>query len=191
MLHEVLRGIDKALEAGLVPVKLNSVIVKDVNSGREEITSLARLSVTLPVIVRFIEYCPTGNVAGGAGRFVPNGEVRRMIEDEFGPLDGAAPVTGSGPAVYFRIKDSPGAIGFISGMTSTICHGCNRLRLTCDGRLMPCLYSSKRYAVRASVRNRADDGVMVRRLGGIIRGKHNFTGANRDCAAFSMQRIGG
>jgi cyclic pyranopterin phosphate synthase len=191
LLPEVLKGINKALDVGLNPVKLNSVIIKGVNSSTEEITSLARLSVALPVIVRFIEYCPTNYFPGSADGFVPNSEVRKIIEDEFGRLGDAAPITGSGPAVYFKINNASGAVGFISGMTSMLCHECNRLRLTCDGKFTPCLYSSKRYDLRALLENQADDDVMARFIGRIIREKRNYTRVNRDWKEFSMQRIGG
>jgi cyclic pyranopterin phosphate synthase len=83
-LPQVLAGLHAALEAGLAPVKINTVVMKAINLP--EILSLARLSLELPLLVRFIEYCPTDSQICPADLYVPNSEVRRTIEDQFGPL---------------------------------------------------------------------------------------------------------
>jgi len=191
MLPQVIKGINKALNVGLNPVKLNSVIIKGVNSSEEEITSLARISVNLPVIVRFIEYCPTGEFSKQTKEFVPNNEIRKIIENEFGQLDSVSITTGYGPAVYFKIRNSSGAVGFISGMTSVICNECNRLRLTCDGKLKPCLYSSKQYDLKELIRSDTDNSEIIRFINKIIYEKRNYTRVNNSSEEFSMQSIGG
>ncbi len=124
LLNEVTRGIYKALAVGLGPVKINSVIIKGVNVS--QIPALARMSVELPVAVRFIEYCPTGRHTKPANDYVPNSEVRRIIEHRFGPLTSTLPGDGNGPALYFKIADSAGYIGFISGKSGFFCRSCNR-----------------------------------------------------------------
>jgi GTP 3',8-cyclase len=100
-LPQVLRGIRRALAVGLQPVKINAVILRHINAS--EILALAALSLELPVIVRFIEYCPTNRRTEPADDYVPYAEIRRVVEQEFGPLVDTVLVPGNGPASYFRI----------------------------------------------------------------------------------------
>lgn len=190
-LPEVTRGIHKAIDVGLSPVKINSVIVKSLNDSPKEIAALAEMSLRLPVTVRFVEYYPTDKKAKSAGDYLPNSEVRKIIEREFGPLDGISIKNGYGPAVYFKIKNSAGAIGFISGRSSMFCRECNRLRLTGDGKVKPCLYSARQYDLKESLRNGASDDEILRKLREILREKGRYTKLNSPLEEFSMQSIGG
>ena len=189
LLNEVTRGIYKALQVGLGPVKINSVIIKGVNVS--QIPALARLSVHLPVAVRFIEYCPTSRYTRPASDYVPNSEVRKIIEDEFGPLAGAVQSNGNGPAMYFKIADSAGCIGFINGRSSHFCHSCSRLRLTSDGKIRPCLYATGSYDLKELVRSGASNRQVLNVIKKIITDKGAFTKSNSFTEEFCMRNVGG
>jgi cyclic pyranopterin phosphate synthase len=191
LLCEVIDGIQKAIEAGLNPVKINCVIVKGINSGKKEILSLARMSIDLPIAVRFVEYYPTSHNSILTKDYVPNIEIRNIIEDEFGHADKSTVIKGYGPAEYFKIKDSAGEIGFISGRSTMFCVKCNRLRLSCDGKIKPCLYAAKQYDLKEMIRNGRDDEEIMRVINEIIHEKKRFNKQSMPLKEFSMQSIGG
>jgi cyclic pyranopterin phosphate synthase len=188
-LPRVTEGIRKALEAGLRPVKINSVLIRGINVS--EILPLARMSIHLPVAVRFIEYCPTSKYTKPASDYVPTMEVREIIEHEFGPLSDVPSRDTDGPASCFRIKGAAGTIGFISGRSSTFCESCNRIRLTSDGRVKPCLYSSRCYDIKGLIRGGAADGELLKLIRRIFYEKHTYTRQGSVVDEFSMQEIGG
>ena len=189
LLGKVTRGIYKAIEAGLRPVKINAVILKGINEC--QIPALARISIHMPVAVRFIEYCPTNKHTRPASDFVPNSLVRKIIEERFGPVVHVVGETGNGPAVYFKIKDSAGCIGFISGRSQLFCRSCNRLRLTSDGKIRPCLYSAHSYDLKELLRSRATNHELLYLLKNIISEKGNYTKLNSFTKEFSMCNVGG
>jgi len=188
-LRQVTSGIYRALAVGLRPVKINSVIIKGVNVS--QIPALAQMSVELPVSVRFIEYCPTSRQTRPASDYVPNSDVRRIIERRYGPLTSTLPGSGNGPAQYFKIADSAGCIGFISGASDFFCRSCNRLRLTSDGKVKPCLYSAYSYDLKGLIRGGADDRRVLSLLKRIIAEKKNFTKLNSFTEDFCMRSVGG
>ncbi len=189
LLPRVTKGIYKALEVGLSPVKINSVIIKGINVS--QILPLAQMSVYLPVVVRFIEYCPTNKYTKPASDYVPTSQVRKIIESKFGPLSTMLTGATNGPALYFRIKNSAGTIGFINGRSSIFCHSCNRLRLTSDGKIKPCLYSGHSYDLKKLMRNGASDQKVFNLLKKIMDEKSNYTKVNSFTDEFSMRKIGG
>jgi cyclic pyranopterin phosphate synthase len=189
LLEKVTKGIYKAIEVGLMPVKINTVVLKGINE--QDVAALARLSVEMPIAVRFIEYCPTSKSAKPGRFFIPNSQVRRSIESRFGPLAAAVMANANGPAVYFKIKGAAGTVGFISGRTTVFCHLCNRLRLTSDGKIRPCLYSAYHYDVKELIRGDADDEQILALMKKIIAEKHRYTKLNSPAEEFSMQNIGG
>jgi cyclic pyranopterin phosphate synthase len=147
---DVLEGISAAHQAGLEPVKLNTVVLRGVND--DEIIDFAQKTIDEGWHVRFIELIPIGE--GQSRRwFMPLSEIRARIE-ELGPLE-PCPLSGNGPAKYFRLPDSRGTIGFIGPVTEHICIRCNRLRLTADGKLRPCLLSDEEIDLREPLRNGA------------------------------------
>ena len=189
LLPRVTRGIYRAIEVGLTPIKINSVIIKGINVS--QIVPLAEMSVHLPVAVRFIEYCPTSKYTRPASDYVPTSEVRETIERKFGPLSAVPTGDTSGLASYFRINSSTGVLGFISGRSSTFCQLCNRLRITSDGKIRPCLYSSHYYDVKKLIRAGAGDAEVLKLLKKILREKSNYTKLLSPAKEFSMQNIGG
>ncbi len=191
LLPKVTKGIYKAIEAGLTPVKINSVIIKGLNDSAEQITALAGMSIHLPLTVRFIEYCPTGKNTNPASDYLPNKDVRAIIERKYGPLYSVVEGHSHGPALNFKVEDSAGAIGFISGRSSNFCCSCNRLRLTSDGKLMPCLYSARTYNLKKLIRSGASEKAILDLLKRAISEKGNYTKLNSFKNGFSMCKVGG
>jgi cyclic pyranopterin phosphate synthase len=188
-LEKVTKGIYRALEVGLTPVKINAVILKGINEF--QIPALARISLYLPVAVRFIEYCPTSKHTRPSRDFVANSRVRKIIESKFGPLSTVLGMSANGPALYFKVRNSVGTIGFISGRTSVFCRSCTRLRLTSDGKLRPCLYSAHYYDLKKLIRSGADDKEVLPLLDRVIADKHRYTKFNSFTEEFCMRKVGG
>ncbi len=188
-LSKVVSGIEKAMEVGLQPVKINAVILRGINHS--QVAALAGMSVNLPVTVRFIEYCPTSNDTQSADDYMPYDEIQRIIENAFGPLSNVTIECNNGPALYFKIKNSAGAIGFIASRSTMFCESCNRIRLTSDGRIKPCLYSPREYNIRQLIRGGVPDEQVRNVLKKIIARKHAFTKLNSPAEKFSMRKVGG
>lgn len=152
----VWQGVEAALAVGLQPVKLNVVVLRGFND--DELVDFARLTYRLPVHVRFIEYMPlhTEN-AVGTDPFVPWQEMRARLA-ALGPLV-PVPASGAGPARLFRLPGAQGLVGFITPMSEHFCDRCNRLRLTADGKLRPCLLGEQEIDVKQAVRHGGDAAV--------------------------------
>lgn len=191
LMPKVLSGISSAIEVGFNPVKINCVIVKGLNDSPDQIREVAQMSFSLPVAVRFVEYYPTNKNTKPGDDYVPNSEVKKIIEHEFGTLESVLLTKGYGPAKYFKIPNSPGRVGFISGRSSMFCRQCNRLRLTFDGKVRPCLYSPIQYDLKELLRNNAGDEEILRQLQKIQSRKGSYTKLNSSSQEFSMQSIGG
>ncbi len=148
----VLNGIDSAKKAGLGPVKINVVVMRGIND--DEVLDFARKTIEDGWHVRFIEFMPVGeDQQEGRERFMPVNEIMSQIES-IGPLE-AHRLDGNGPAKYFRLPKANGTIGFISPVSEHFCYQCNRLRLTADGKLRPCLLSDEEIDVRTPLRDGA------------------------------------
>lgn len=135
---DVWRSIHAAEEAGLRPIKLNSVVVRGFNDGQDMI-DLARLTLENDWEVRFIEMMPFGEISDfQQGNVVSFAEMRQHVETVFGPLEEAS-YDFVDPSRPFRIAGALGTLGFISSVTEPFCQGCGRVRLTADGKLRLCL----------------------------------------------------
>jgi len=153
-LSDTLEGIAAAKEAGLAPVKTNTVVIRGLND--DEVVDFARLTHAPDWHVRFIEVMPVGDNSDWAGNgYVPMDEVRERIERELGKLKPAKLGSGGGPARYYRLAGARGAIGFIAPISDHFCYQCNRLRLTADGKLRPCLLSDYEIDLRTPLRRGA------------------------------------
>jgi len=134
--QQVWRGILAAYEVGFDPLKLNVVVIPGIND--HEILNLAALTLERRWHVRFIEFMPIGNGELFQERaWIPSAELRQQISDRWGLESGN--VTGAGPADVFQIPGALGTLGFISQMSECFCDRCNRMRLSADGWLRPCL----------------------------------------------------
>ncbi len=160
-LEAVLRGIRAAEKAGLLPIKINMVPVKGLND--DEVEDFARLTLQTDWQVRFIELMPTGSHDfWSPDRYITTDDVRKRIE-AIGPLE-PVKVRSKGPSRYFRLAGARGVVGFISALTHHFCSDCNRLRLTADGKLRPCLFSETEIDLRSALRGNADDAEIGRLL---------------------------
>ena len=155
VIDRVWRGIAAAESAHLGPIKLNTVVVNGLNS--DEISVLARLSIENPWHIRFIELMPVGNQQDwGAGfpmtsdRYISVQEMQARLS--FYHLEPVESPVGNGPARTFRIPGALGTVGFISPLGEHFCQNCNRLRLTADGFLRPCLLLDGEINVREALR---------------------------------------
>ena len=134
--QQVWSGIQAAYEVGFDPLKLNVVVIPGVND--HEILDLAALSIEREWHIRFIEFMPIGNGDLFSDRgWVASEDLRRQIRDRWGLTEGQ--VAGNGPADVFQIPGAKGTLGFISQMSECFCDRCNRMRLSADGWLRPCL----------------------------------------------------
>jgi cyclic pyranopterin phosphate synthase len=146
------RAIRAAINAGFDPVKINTVVVRGVND--DEIASLARLTLDMPVHIRFIELMPVGDMSdSGLDRVVPSDQVLASVRDGLGsPVPDVGPPLGNGPARYYRVPGAAGTIGVITPMTHTYCASCNRVRLTANGHLRTCLFGDHEVDLRTPLR---------------------------------------
>jgi cyclic pyranopterin phosphate synthase len=134
--QQVWEGIQTAYQVGFNPLKLNVVVIPGVND--HEVLNLAALSIEREWHVRFIEFMPIGNAELFSEKgWVDSEFLRQQIRERWGLTE--AQVRGNGPADVFRIPDAKGTLGFISQMSECFCDRCNRMRLSADGWLRPCL----------------------------------------------------
>jgi cyclic pyranopterin phosphate synthase len=147
--NQVWEGIEKARDMGFYPIKLNIVIMKGINDN--EILDFGRLAIEEPYHIRFIECMPIG-LQTNCTAFMPNTEIEKAFVDRFGPLVPVRPGKHDGPAKRFRFEGGKGEIGFISAISHSFCHECNRLRLTANGKLLPCLLSNTEVDLKDPIR---------------------------------------
>ena len=193
-IERVWKGIAAAEQARLTPIKLNTVIVRDLNV--DEMPALAWLTIDKDWHVRFIEVMPIGNAQDWGEsfpapdhRYVSVQEMRSRLSNfdlqpEVGPIN-------NGPARTFRISGATGTIGFISPLGEHFCENCNRLRLTSDGKLRSCLVSPSEVSLKDAVR--ADQPLEQYFVQALLNKPrhHNMLAAIPADAQRSMSQIGG
>jgi GTP 3',8-cyclase len=129
-------GIQTAHQVGFDPLKLNVVVIPGLNDT--EVLDLAELSIKRQWHVRFIEFMPIGNPElFGAQAWIDSAQLRQQIRQKWGLME--SNIKGNGPADVFQIPGAKGTLGFISQMSECFCDRCNRVRLSADGWLRPCL----------------------------------------------------
>lgn len=190
--QDVWEGLAMAREMGFDPIKVNVVVMGDINDN--ELLNFARLTFEYPYHVRFIEYMPIGvSESDHFFKYVPTSLIqarlnsfRSLIPVERNPHDG--------PSQRFKFENSPGEIGFISPMSHHFCRTCNRLRLTASGQLRPCLLSNREIDIRGPLRAGASD----HELAGIFReaailkeAEHQLTSDHPLGKVSQMSSIGG
>ena len=154
-LRKVLEGIEAAAEAGFSPIKLNCVLLRGMNE--DEIEAFLRMSYERPLHVRFIEYMPIGHDdEGWRNRYLPLEKVRETASRMPWPAVPIEDVPGSGPSENWRFAGGAGSFGLIHPVSDRFCDNCNRLRLTADGYLKPCLYWVDELYVRPHAGNEAE-----------------------------------
>jgi len=194
-LDDVLRGLQAAEEAGLTPIKINTVVIRGLND--EEVPALAGWAAKKGYRLRFIEWMPVGHtvedIAAWRSRFVSAREIRERIEAAYGPLEVVGART-TGPARSYRVQGMEVEIGFISSISERFCSQCNRLRLTADGQLRPCLLSDHELDLRTPLRQGIDDEGLKALLIEAVRMKpagHHLDRGWREAEERTMAEIGG
>jgi cyclic pyranopterin phosphate synthase len=166
-LDRVLDGVYAAEAAGLTPVKINAVIARGFNE--QDVADLARLTLTHPWQVRFIEMMPFGEVAQFAQvATISQAEIAQRIEAELGPLQPIDEGRLDGEARLYRLAGSLAAIGFISTLTNPFCASCSRVRLTADGHLRLCLLRDDEGDLLTPLRHGASDDELERLIRNLI-----------------------
>jgi cyclic pyranopterin phosphate synthase len=156
-LADTLQGLEAGKRAGFAKIRLNSVLIRGKNE--DGLGDLVRFAREQDFLLRFIELMPvtTSDVLSDKN-FFPVAEARRSLEAEFGPLIPEPDFQTNGPALYYRFEDHPQRIGFIGALTNLhFCESCNKLRLTCDGKLRPCLGSHLEFDIKEPLRDGASD----------------------------------
>jgi len=148
-LSQVLQGIEASRSVGLSPVKLNMVVMAGIND--DELASFAQKTIDEDWHVRFIELMPFRGVSTKSSQFVPVSQMRKRLE-VLGKLEPCNPSIGNGPAKYFRFPKAKGTTGFITPVSEHFCFQCNRLRLTADGKLRPCLMADDEVDLKEPLR---------------------------------------
>ncbi len=188
-------GIQAAYEVGFNPLKLNVVVIPGVNE--DEVLDLAQLTIKRNWHVRFIEFMPIGNSELFSDRaWVPSEEIRQKIRARWGLAE--SQVRGNGPADVFQIPNAKGTLGFISQMSECFCDRCNRMRLSADGWLRPCLLNETgQINLKNALRNGVDPKLIREKVRDIllIKPEINFkqreSGTTTGIYSKTMSQIGG
>ncbi len=185
-LDSVLKGIDTALKAGLTPLKINSVLIKDFNE--DEILEFKKLAEYLDIEIRFIELMPVGEASGWTeDRYLPNKTVFDKV-----PGMVKIDITEKGsPAEVWQLPEGKGRFGFINPISHKFCGDCNRLRITSEGKLLSCLHSNRGMDIREAL----DEGKTLAEVfaEGIRMkpGEHNLEMTDFEKTIHSMHEVGG
>jgi len=151
-LAAVLRGITAARETGFSHIKLNAVAIRDFSEG--EIVPLARFARQNNLELRFIEFMPAdGSRQWSGDRVLPGEAILEMLRSDIGPLEPISAPDSRAPATEYRYLDGGGRVGLIPSVTEPFCDRCDRLRLTADGKLRNCLFSTSQWDARAVLRD--------------------------------------
>lgn len=161
LLPRVLEGVDAAIDAGFDSIRLNCVLMK--GQTERELPALIDYAAKKNALLRFIELMPvsTQDVLS-EDNFLPIATAKQLVEQTTGPLIEEPDFKTNGPAVYHRVTATGQRIGFIGAMTNLhFCENCNKLRLTCDGKLRPCLGSYLEFDLRALLRAGCTDAELA------------------------------
>ena len=191
-LPAVLAGVEAAQEAGLLPVKLNVVLVRGFNDV--DILDLVDFARQRQLIIRFIEFMPlVGDDGWSPGRVVTAREIIETIHPVW-PLAEIPASIPYGTARRYRFADGGGEMGIIAPVSLPFCRACSRMRLTADGKIRTCLYSREEHDIRALLSNSDGDQELAQSLMNIVRQKeprHHINESDFVPPARTMMSIGG
>ena len=147
----VWEGLEEAEAVGFSPIKVNVVAIRGIND--DELLDFAQLSRRKPYHIRFIEYMPIGHDNRWTpGKYISSDEIKSKLES-LSPLHEIPHLMDDGPAKRCRFESAKGEIGFISALSHHFCSTCNRLRLTADGKLRPCLFAEDEVDIKTPLRS--------------------------------------
>jgi GTP 3',8-cyclase len=178
-LEQVLAGIFAAKRAGFKKIRLNAVALRGISEP--EIVPLAQFARGHGMEMRFIEFMPLDADGQWDNDQVLTGEtIRRVLEAEIGPLVPLESEDPSQPATDYAFADGVGRIGFINPVTQPFCHRCNRLRLTAEGQVRNCLFSTEEWDARQVMRGGGSDDDLADLVRASIGAKKAGHGINSD-----------
>lgn len=154
----VWKGLKRALEIGFSPVKINVVLLKGIND--DEILDLARLVFDYPISIRFIEYMPISQKTINYQEHFLAADIIKEKIGTLGKLEELPAASFDGPVQRYKISGSLGDLGLIAAVSHPFCYRCNRIRLTPDGKLRPCLFSDKEYDMKIPLRKGETDTII-------------------------------
>jgi len=182
---DVKAGIETALKLELSPVKINVVVIKGFNDN--EIDDFVELSRRKNLHIRFIEYMPLGFDISKE-KFYSSEKIKEYISEKYNLY--SAQIEGSGPAKYYKVEEAKGSIGFISAISNNFCANCNRLRLTADGKIKPCLGNN----IEVKIADRMSEDDIINAYKKAVELKpvsHNLNFNHNSNFCRSMSQIGG
>jgi cyclic pyranopterin phosphate synthase len=183
-LNKALNGIKAAREAGLTPIKINTVLIGGFNE--DEIPDLVNLTMGHQMDIRFIELMPIGEAVGFAkDKFISNSRVLETVPN----LISVEAEDRSSPARYFRLPGAKGKVGIINPISCKFCSNCNRVRLTSTGKLKLCLHSNREIELRDAIRNKEDIGSIIKEAIYSKEKEHHLE--NDEFITRNMNQIGG
>jgi cyclic pyranopterin phosphate synthase len=193
VLDQVLEGIAAARQADLQPIKINAVIVR--NHNEDEVADFAAFARAHDVKMRFIEFMPLDSGHDWSRDDVVSGrEIRERINARF-PLVPCAGPRGSETSSRYRFADgAPGEIGIIAPVTEAFCGACSRIRLTADGQIRTCLFSTTEHSLRDVVRTGATRAEIIEYIHSVVMKKeprHYINDPQFATPSRSMSFIGG
>lgn len=192
-LSRVWEGIETASKAGLNPIKINVVAIKGFNE--DEILDFAELTLDHDYQIRFIEFMPVGPGNGWhQEKYLNCFNIREIIEKSYTLKSISNKKNTRGPADLYRLEGAKGIIGFINAISGHFCSDCNRLRLTADGKLRPCLFSDEEIDIKLALRSGDSDEELTALLHSAIFSKprgHTITEPSFRKCVREMIKIGG
>jgi cyclic pyranopterin phosphate synthase len=192
-LDRVLAGIHAAQAVGFQKIRLNAVAIRGITEP--EVVPLTNFAREHGMEMRFIEFMPLdADNNWEQDRVISGEEIRRLIEQAIGPLEPAERPDPSQPANDFVFADGSGSVGFINPVSQPFCHDCNRLRLTAEGKVRNCLFSTVEWDARAIMRRGGSDEELAGLVRDSIRAKkpgHGIDSADFRKPERAMYQIGG
>jgi cyclic pyranopterin phosphate synthase len=192
-LDRVLAGIHAAKRVGFKKIRLNAVAIKGITEP--EVVPLTNFAREHGMEMRFIEFMPLdAEQQWQHDQVLPGEEIRRLIEEAIGPLEAAERPDPSQPATDFNFADGGGSVGFINPVTQPFCEDCNRLRITAEGKVRNCLFSTVEWDARALLRGGGSDEELAELVRECVRAKkpgHGIDSADFVKPERAMYQIGG
>jgi len=191
LFDEAMKGIHRAIRVGFDPIKINVVVVRGVND--DEILDFVEMTREQPLWVRFIELMPFSRNNWSYADFVPADEIKGHIETRYQLREINRPYS-SAPAVDYILEGHKGHVGFIAPLSRKFCDFCNRIRLTADGHLLPCLHSDIEIDIRNPMREGASDEELKSILRKAMMAKpkgHTLCMDNSEKTRRDMSKVGG
>lgn len=188
-LDKILRGLERCIEKK-IPVKINAVALKGINDT--DLMSLMEMTYKWPVDVRFIELMPIG--CGKSFTGISTDDLLKSLTEKGHRYRRVDSFKKSGPAEYIRLEGAKGKVGFISPLSHSFCGDCNRIRITPEGFLKPCLHSKEGIALREHLRQDISEDALANLLRDGVRMKpsaHKFLEETTEQDIRSMNQIGG